>query len=81
MDRNLLCEDYELDLSVSRAWFGGDFASIVGKCQCGPGLGWDDEELECCWNSAMTTLFWSLACIGMILLSVLCSPLCKEDEK
>ena len=73
LDGNLQCLKHgTLDTTnISSAWFGGN-ASIVGKCQCGPGLGWDEEELECSWNSAMTTLFWSLACIGMILLSVLC---------
>ena len=42
--------------------------------------GWDDEELECSWNSAMTTLFWSLACIGMILLSILCRAFFGDSE-
>ena len=51
MDPNLLCQDYEMDFSMSvscfnnllqsiyfsssqRAWFGGDFMSIIGECEC-----------------------------------------------
>ena len=41
----LQCEDYELDFSVSRAWYGGDFAAIVGECECQGGMEWDNHEL------------------------------------
>jgi len=47
LDRNLQCEDYELDFSVSRAWYGGDFAAIVGECECQGGMEWDNHELQC----------------------------------
>merc|ERR1711892_694612 len=47
LDRNLQCEDYELDFSVSRAWYGGDFAAIVGECECQGGMEWDGRELRC----------------------------------
>ena len=41
------CEDYEMSISPSRAWFGGDLASIVGKCECTDGFVWDDDDLTC----------------------------------
>merc|ERR1719312_1533962 len=47
LDRNLQCEDYELDFSPVRAWYGGDFAAIVGQCDCQGGMEWDNRELEC----------------------------------
>jgi len=47
LDRNLECEDYELDFSPVRAWYGGDFAAIVGQCDCRGGMEWDNRELEC----------------------------------
>ena len=48
LDRDLLCQEDELDISrVSPAWFGGDLASIVGECQCGDGVDWDEGFLEC----------------------------------
>jgi len=43
----LYCQDYELDFSPSRAWFGGDFAAIVGECACSGNFLWDDDQLEC----------------------------------
>ena len=70
MDRNLLCQDYDLDLSISRAWFGGDFASIRGKCQCDDGMDWDDYELQCqpSWSLGITVLFCLIAFLGIGLL-------------
>ena len=48
LDRDLLCQEDELDISrVSPAWFGGDLASIGGECQCGDGLDWEEDLLEC----------------------------------
>lgn len=47
LDRNLQCEDYELDFSPMRAWYGGDFAAIVGQCDCQGGMVWDNYELQC----------------------------------
>jgi len=43
VDPRLYCQDYELDFSPSRAWFGGDFASIVGTCACPRGWFFDDK--------------------------------------
>merc|ERR1719495_881817 len=43
VDTRLYCQDYELDFSPSRAWFGGDFASIVGTCACPRGWFFDDK--------------------------------------
>ena len=36
----------EIDV-LQRAWFGGDFASIVGECACPNGFVWDDDNLMC----------------------------------
>eukprot|EP00092_Neocalanus_flemingeri_P035959 GFUD01039152.1.p1 GENE.GFUD01039152.1~~GFUD01039152.1.p1 ORF type:complete len:195 (+),score=49.27 GFUD01039152.1:81-665(+) len=47
LDRNLQCEDYNLVFSYSRAWYGGDFAAIVGECECQGGMVWNDYELQC----------------------------------
>ena len=32
---------------MSRAWYGGDFAAIVGECECQGGMVWNDNELQC----------------------------------
>ena len=47
VDPRLYCQDYELDFSPSRAWFGGDFASIVGECACPRGMVFNDREMRC----------------------------------
>jgi hypothetical protein len=47
IDERLYCQDYELDFSPSRAWFGGDFASIVGECACPRGMVWDQRDVYC----------------------------------
>ena len=75
MDRYLLCEDYELDVSVSRAWFGGDFASIRGKCQCDDGMEWDNYELQCqavSWSGIMIFFFFLIALVGFAILGAVC---------
>ena len=33
--------------NLQRAWFGGDFASIIGECACPMGSIWNDNELRC----------------------------------
>eukprot|EP00090_Calanus_glacialis_P028914 TRINITY_DN46358_c0_g1_i1.p1 TRINITY_DN46358_c0_g1~~TRINITY_DN46358_c0_g1_i1.p1 ORF type:complete len:202 (-),score=57.48 TRINITY_DN46358_c0_g1_i1:95-700(-) len=73
LDRNLQCEDYELDFSVSRAWYGGDFAAIVGECECQGGMVWDDRELQCqepSFGGAMVAL------IICLVLGVMCCCCC-----
>ena len=40
------CQDYELDFSMSRAWFGGDWAAIVGECACPGGMFFNDGEMQ-----------------------------------
>lgn len=43
IDPRMYCQDYELDFSVSRSWYGGDFASIVGECSCPHGYYFNDR--------------------------------------
>jgi len=43
IDRNLHCEDYELNFTPMNAWFGGDIASITGECECDMGMYWVRE--------------------------------------
>jgi len=47
VDRRLYCQDYDLDFSPSRAWFGGDFVSIVGECSCPRGYYFHNREMYC----------------------------------
>ena len=75
MDRNLLCQDYELDISPSRAWFGGDLASIRGKCQCRDGMDWDNYELQCqpSWSVGMIVLYGIIAFVALgVLICAVC---------
>jgi len=46
-DGNLNCEDYELDFSPARGWFGGDTVSIRGECTCEQGYRWNEQQLSC----------------------------------
>jgi len=62
MDPNLLCQDYEMDFSMSRAWFGGDFMSIIGECECSRGMTWDNWELRC------ENLFLGIGIAGILIL-------------
>ena len=45
------CSDYKINgklgFTPSIDWFNGDFASIVGQCECPENMDWDDYELEC----------------------------------
>ena len=34
MDPDLICQDYEMDFSMDRGWFGGDYLAIIGECEC-----------------------------------------------
>jgi len=43
IDPRMYCQDYELDFSISRTWYGGDFASIVGECSCPHGYYFNDR--------------------------------------
>jgi len=63
MDHNMQCEDYELDFSMNRGWFGGDYLAIVGECECRGGMKWDNWELRC-----ETNYF---AMVGGVLLVIL----------
>ena len=75
LDRNLLCQDYEMDISPSRAWFGGDLASIRGACQCRDGMEWDNYELQCeaaSWSGTMIFLFFLIAMVGIAILVAVC---------
>ena len=48
LDNNLACEDYEVKFTpISKLWFGGDWASIRGECNCQAGLLWNGNELSC----------------------------------
>jgi len=71
MDRQLYCQDYELDFSPSRAWFGGDFASIIGECACPHGMYFDQREMYCRQNFMGSTFG-----IGMIVICVLVGLCC-----
>ena len=64
MDRNLLCEEHELDISVSRG--------IRGRCQCRAGMEWDHNKLECqaSLSVGMIVLYSAIA-IGLTALAIL----------
>jgi len=47
VDDKLYCQDYELKVTPSAAWFGGDVVNIVGECACPVGSYFDDDEMEC----------------------------------
>ena len=72
-EENLLCRSHQLDFSPSTAWFGGDFASIVGWCECKDGLGWTNYELVCeaaSWSPVIISLF---CLIPMVALGSICA--------
>lgn len=70
LDRQLYCQDYELDFSPSRAWFGGDFASIIGECACPRGMYFDQREMYCRQNFMGSSI--GMAVIGICVLVGLC---------
>merc|ERR1712111_72440 len=43
VDTKLYCQNQELDFAPRRAWFGGNFFNIRGKCACPLGMVFDDE--------------------------------------
>ena len=75
LDMNLRCQDYKLASNISRAWFGGDFDSIRGKCQCKDGvMDWDDEELECqpSLSVGMIVLYCFIGVVGLVIICAAC---------
>jgi len=46
MDSNLACARNDMDFEVDHKWFGGDWAKIIGQCECTVGQ-WDQEQLQC----------------------------------
>ena len=72
LNGNLLCQDFELEITPSALWFGGDVANIRGKCQCGVGMFWDDDNLQCLTASYSTGILVLFAIFGLIGLGVLC---------
>lgn len=71
MDQNMQCEDYELDFSMNRGWFGGDYLAIVGECECRDGMRWDNWELRC-ENSFFAMLGGALLVVLLVLLCCCC---------
>ena len=74
LDDDLRCQDYDFDFSVSRAWFGGSFNDIVGKCECREGKVWMDSRLSCedGWSGMMIFLVVLLATVGGAILCMAC---------
>jgi len=68
LDPQLECADYEFDFSISRAWFGGDWMSVRGQCQCRSGLWFDDNDLSC-----MASSYWASAA-GILIIIFLFIP-------
>ena len=59
-----------LFLIFQRAWFGGDFASIVGECACPHGMYFDQREMYCRQNFMGSSI--GMAVIGICVLVGLC---------
>ena len=79
LDSSLLCQDYEIDVSISQAWFGGDLVSIKGKCQCGGEMEWDDYELQCQTPRPATIalpILFLIILMGLIGCCVFCAVCC-----
>jgi len=47
LDDELQCQKYTLDFQPDTDWFDGHSKDIVGQCQCGDDMDWQEEELEC----------------------------------
>jgi len=75
IDPRLYCQDYELDFSPTRAWFGGDFAAIIGECACPHGMRWDDWDMKCEY-SMMSFIGGVLGLIGIVAGVILCCCCC-----
>lgn len=72
LDPNLECQDYDLDFDINRGWFGGDYLSIIGACDCRAGQQWDDRQLECqqAWSGGPGGFFAGVVGILVILLMI-----------
>jgi len=69
LDQQMYCQDYELDFSPSRAWFGGDFASIIGECACPHGSTFNNYEMRCDRDLFNTRMIMII--VGVIVVLVL----------
>ena len=84
LEVNLLCQQYQLDFSPSPVWFGGDFASIVGTCQCRQGLVWTNSELLCeaaSWSPVFISLFCLIPVVALTILCAVCFCLYRKINK
>ena len=59
---------------MSRAWFGGDWAAIVGECACPGGMFFNDNEMQArVLNiSINNTVLYTVACPEFECLDVKC---------
>jgi len=77
IDPNLDCEDYELDFSPTRAWFGGDFAAIIGECDCPDNMQWNNYEVKCePLNLGLVAFGLGIAGIIAIIVGICCCCAC-----
>ena len=82
LDKDLLCQDSELDITPNQTWFGGDFAKIVGKCRCGDEKVWEHDEVECeqSWSVGMIVLFCLIGVVALLLICCVCyCALCVKN--
>jgi len=67
IDRQLYCQDYELEFTPNAGWFGGDWARIVGECACPRGMVFNEREMQC-----QTAAFGSIGyIIGVVFVGIL----------
>jgi len=75
MDSNLACERNDFDFVLNRNWFGGDWNSIIGQCECRFGQ-WDHTQLQCQAFGGAGGFFAGVVGILVILLMIGCFGCC-----
>jgi len=71
MDPNMFCTDYEFDFSINRGWFGGDYLSVRGECECPRSMHWDNWEIQC-----RNNMFGVLGGAGVLVFIIFMSCCC-----
>ena len=54
------CSTYKMSFTPDPAWFNGDYALIVGQCECPQDMDWDDSELTCYVSISVHCTLYSL---------------------
>jgi len=72
LDPGLMCQNREISWTISPNWFGGDYRSVIGQCQCVNAGIWDNNNLNCRADNFWTGVLGVLTILFMLAFGCCC---------